>query len=59
MLVCKRCGKPLSFDKKKQNGLGVIRFSERIIFPKIKVVKVDKICDECLDEYNKFFIGEE
>jgi len=59
MLVCKRCGKPLSFDKKKQNGLGVIKFSERTIFPKIKVVRVDKICDECLDEYNKFFIGEE
>ncbi len=59
MLVCKRCGKPLSFDKKKQNGLGVIKFGERTIFPKIKVVRVDKICDECLDEYNKFFIGEE
>lgn len=58
MLVCKRCGRVLNYDKKKQNGLGVIQFSERAIFPKIKVVRVDKICDECLDEYNKFFIGE-
>lgn len=59
MLVCKRCGRVLNYDKKKQNGLGVIQFSERAIFPKIKVVRVDKICNECLDEYNKFFMGEE
>ena len=26
---------------------------------KIKVLRVDKLCDECMDEYNKFFIGDE
>lgn len=60
MLKCKRCGRILKHDIEKQNALGVVKYIKRSFLPKkIKVVRVDKLCDECMDEYNKFFIGDE
>ena len=56
MKKCVRCGKIIRAEE-DSNILELVKHVKPF-FTK-KVIKRSLLCNECLDEYNKFFIGDE